>query len=189
MQSNKLKVLAAAVVLAMPLIANAESTIALTPSTGTMTTAARVNINVVIPRFLALQVGTGAILTNNGTIDDVDFNVLPASIGNGIPVAGTGGDLTGGRVTVELRGNVGSVNLSSTAPDLSNGTQTIPWGQISVATIGGATHPAINGAPSSFTHTNRVVNVSGTWTYSYLNATTPAEGTYSSTITYTAASL
>ena len=154
-----------------------------------MTTSARVNINVVIPRFLALRVGTGAILTTNTTVDTVSFNVPVADVGNSTPVAGTGGDLTGGQVTVALLGNVGNVNLSATAPVLSNGTETIPWNQISVATTGGATHPAIGGGPASFVATARVVNVSGTWTYSYLNASMPAEGTYSSTITYTALSL
>lgn len=191
MQSNKLKVLAAAVALAMPLAASAESTIATTPAApATMTTSARVTINVVIPRFLALRVGTGAILTNVSTIDVVSFNVPVADVGNNSPVTGTGGDLTAGQVTVQLRGNVGDVNLSATAADLTNGTgQTIPWNQIAVATSGGATHPAIGGTAVSFGASARVVNVNGSWTYSYLNATTPAEGTYASTITYTATSL
>jgi hypothetical protein len=190
MQAKNLKVLAAAVVIALPMVAQAESTIALTPpAPATMSTSARVNINVVIPRFLFLQVGTGTFLTNVGTIDTVVFNVPVANVGNGTPVAGTGGDLTGGRVTVRLLGNVGNVNLGATAAALTNGTgETIPWSQISVATSG-VTHPAINGAAAAFTASARVVDVSGDWTYGYLNTATPAEGTYSSQITYTAVSL
>jgi len=190
MQANKLKVLAAAVAMALPLAANAESNIALTPPTGTMTTNARVNINVVIPRFLFLQVGTGTLLANNAAIDTVTFNVPVANVGDGTPVTGTGGNLTNGQVTVRLIGNVGDVNLGATAALLTNGTgETIPWSQINVATAGGATHPTIGGTAASFTATARVVNVNGSWTYGYLNNATPAEGTYSSQITYTATSL
>jgi hypothetical protein len=191
MQANKLKVLATAVALALPVVAQAESTIATTPASGSMSTSARVNINVVIPRFLFLQVGTGTLLTNVGTIDTVVFNVPVANINNGTPVVGTGGDLTGGRVTVRLLGNVGNVNLSATAPALTNGTgETLPWSEISVATSG-PTHPAINGAAAAYTATARVVNVSGDWTYGYLNSNGApvAEGTYASQITYTAVSL
>ena len=51
---------------------------------------------------------------------------------------------------------------------------------------GGATHPTINGGTTSYTATNKVVNVNGTWTYSYLNSVTPAAGAYTGQVTYTA---
>lgn len=183
--------LASAVVVACatPLAANAESSV--TTGTGAISASARVNFSITIPRFISLRVGTGAILTNDTTINTIDFQPTVAVIGDSNPVAATAasGDLGNGAVTVRILGNSGNVTLSATGPaNLTSGTDTIPWTQISTAVTGGATHPTINGTNATFTATGSVVNVSGTWTYTYLNATTPAGGTYTGQVLYTATS-
>jgi hypothetical protein len=112
-----------------------------------------------------------------------------AVVGNGIPVAATAGsgNLGNGTVTARIIGNAGNVTLGATGPaNLVSGTNTIPWTQIAIAAAGGATHPTINGANATFTAVANVVNVNGTWTYSYLNALTPASGTYTGQVLYTA---
>jgi len=185
MHSNKLKVLALAVALASPLAANAESNV--TTGAGTISATARVNFSITIPRFIFLQVGTGTLLAANAAIDTISFAPALTVVGDGTPVAGTGGNLTGGAVTVRIIGNAGNVTLAATGPaNLTSGGDTIPWTQIATAVTGGATHPTINGANATFTATANVVNINGTWTYSYLNAATPAAGTYTGQVLYTA---
>jgi len=176
---------AAAVML--PLAVQAESNV--TTGTGTITATARVNFSITIPRFIFLQVGTGTFLAANGTIDTISFTPTVAVVGNGTAVAATAGsgNLGNGGVTVRIVGNAGNVTLGATGPaNLTSGGNTIPWTQIATAITGGATHPTINGTNATFTATANVVNVSGTWVYSYLNTVTPASGTYTGTVTYTA---
>lgn len=177
---------AVAAAIAAPLAARAESNV--TTGGGSISASARVNFSIVIPRFIFLQVGTGTLLAANGTIDTVSFAPAVAVVGDSTPVAGTGGNLTGGAVTVRVIGNAGNVTLAavSGAPNLVSGTDTIPWTQIGTTIAGGATHPTINGANATFTAASGVVNVNGSWTYSYLNTITPAAGTYTGQVTYTA---
>ncbi len=189
MKHNRTTILAAAVAgaLAVPFAAQAESNFT-TGVGANITASARVNFSVTIPKFVFLQVGTGTFLAANGTIDTVDFAVPAASVGNSTAVAGTGGNLTGGAVTVRVVGNNGNMTLGAVSgnPNLLSGADTIPWTQIAVAVTGGATHPAINGATTTYTASGKVVNVNGTWTYSYLNSVTPASGAYTGQVTYTA---
>lgn len=187
MQANNLKILAAAVAIALPLAAQAESNV--TTGTGSISATARVNFSITVPRFIFLQVGTGTPLAQNTTIDTIDFQPALAVVGNGTPVAATAGsgNLGNGGVTVRLIGNAGNVTLGATGPtNLTSGSNSIPWNQISTAITGGATHPVINGASAAFTAASNVVNINGTWVYSYLNAATPAGGTYTGQVTYTA---
>lgn len=174
---------------ALPLTAFAESNV--TTGGGTITATARVNFSIVIPRFLFLQVGTGTLLAANTTIDTISFTPAVAVVGNGIPVAATAGsgNLGNGAVTARIIGNAGNVTLGATGPaNLVSGANTIPWTQIATAVTGGVTHPTINGANATFTAAANVVNVNGTWTYSYLNTVTPASGTYTGQVLYTATS-
>jgi hypothetical protein len=177
--------LAAAVVAAisLPHAARAESNFT-TGNGANITATARVDFSVSIPKFVLLQVGTlGA-----GNIDDIDFVVPAASVGTGVVAATAGsGNLGNGGVTVRVVGNNGDMTLGATAgANLLSGTDTIPWSQIATAITGGALHPAINGANATYTATNKVVNVTGTWTYTYLNSVTPAAGLYTGQVTYTA---
>lgn len=174
-------------VLALPLAARAESNV--TTGAGTISATARVTFNITIPRFIFLQVGTGTLLAANATIDTIAFMPAVAVVGNSTPVAATAGsgNLGNGTVTVRVIGNAGNVTLGATGPaNLTSGSNTIPWTQIATAVTGGATHPTINGANATFTAVANVVNINGTWTYSYLNTLTPASGTYAGQVLYTA---
>jgi len=196
--------------------AHAESTFT-TPAIAGSTATARLDFSIVIPQVLFLRVGTSAGNTSTtGTVDSVTFTVPAANVGDSSVIAGVGGDLTAGAVTVRVYGNGGNISLNSaTTGPLTTGTagEVIPWSQINVtgaalgATTAGftnaaITHPAFNlgasggaGTATTLTATNRVVRVEGKWTYTYLNATVPAAGTYGGTIakngrvTYTATQL
>jgi len=196
--------------------AHAESTYTAPAIVGSTATG-RVDISIVIPQVLFLRVGTSSGNTaTDGTIDSTTFTVPAANVGDASAIAGVGGDLTAGAVTVRVYGNSGNVSLNSTTTGpLNNGTatETIPWSQIGVtggalaATTSGftnaaITHPAFNtgasggtGTASTLTATNRLVRVEGKWTYSYLNTGIPAAGTYGGSVakngrvTYTATQL
>ena len=180
---------AIALALAAPLLASAESNIV----TGTNTTtgaSADLRFRVIIPQFIALKVGTGAIFSNTGTVDTVEFALTD-------PQATTDGTLaatSGGVVSVALLSNVGNVNFSSTGSDLADTlipSNTIPITRISATDTGTLAHPVFNaGAISVAPTSGRVINRTDTWTFSYDNqgATAPVgAGTYESTVTYTAA--
>jgi hypothetical protein len=146
-------------------------------------------------------------------VDGVVFTVPSANVGDGSVIAGAGGDLTGGAVTVRVYGNGGNVSLnSSVTGPLTNATaDTIPWSQISVAaaplavgttgyTNAAITHPAFNttignGTATTLTAASKVVRAEGRWTYSYLNAAAVPGGSYGPTaagngrVTYTATQL
>lgn len=174
---------------ALPLAAVAESNVS--SGAGTLSASARVNFSIVIPRLLFLQVGTGTLLAANTTIDTISFAPGVGVIGNSTPVAATAGsgNLGNGSVTVRIISTAGNVSLAATAaPNLVSGSNTIPWTQVATAITGGATHPTINGSAAPFTAVSGVVDVNGTWTYSYLNSITPAAGTYTGQVTYTATS-
>jgi hypothetical protein len=176
---------AAVAALVLPVTARAESDV--TTGGGSITAQARVNFSITIPRFVFLQVGTGTLLANNTTIDTISFAPAVSVVGNGTAVAGTGGNLGAGGVTVRIIGNAGNVALTGTGPaNLTSGSNTIPWTQIATAITGGATHPTINGAGANFTAAGGVVNINGTWVYSYLNTVTPASGTFTGQVQYTA---
>ncbi|WP_411885918.1 hypothetical protein [Polaromonas sp. YR568] len=209
-----LSALGLASLLALP--AKAESTFT-TPATTASTAAARLDFSIVIPQVLFLRVGTSAGNTSTtATVDATTFTVPAANVGDASVIAGVGGDLTAGAVTVRVYGNGGNITLNSaTTGALTTGTasETIAWSQISVAgaalasgtsgfTNAAITHPAFNtgasggnGTATTLTATNRLVRVEGKWTYSYLNANMPAAGTYGGTVankgrvTYTATQL
>ena len=184
---NTLLASAVAAALIVPFAAQAESNVTTGAAPASLSATARLNVSITIPRFIFLQVGTGTLLAANGAIDTIAFTPAVAVVGDGTPVAGSGGNLTGGAVTVRIIGNAGNVTLAATGPaNLTSGGDTIPWTQIATAITGGATHPTINGANATFTAVANVVNVNGTWTYSYLNTLTPASGTYTGQVLYTA---
>lgn len=149
---------------------------------------ARLDFRIVVPRIIYLQVGTGTAFTDVTTVDRVDFNLLPADVGSGTAVAGAS------TINARVLGNGGNVSLTANgvAGGLTNGTQTIPWSQITFTTSApGLPHPAIGngvaGAVSSLTAAAGVVNQTATWTFNYSNTTAMAAGTYNGRVTYTAA--
>lgn len=165
--------------------------------------AARHDFLVVIPAFLFFGVGAGATtpMTANATIGAITFTVPAANVGNSTPVAGTGGDAAASAANVRVIGNNGQVTITASNDGGGNGLGTgvptdgfIPLTQITT-TASNAALPApaltnAGGTTSLPTVTNRVTNLSGTWTYSYLNTVTPAAGTYGGLgrgrVTYTA---
>jgi hypothetical protein len=172
--------LAVAMLAALPLAANAEST---TVTTGSAN--ARLDFQVTIPRVLMLQVGSA------GTgIDQISFDMsaTPANVGNGTPVAGTGGDQGAGAVTAKVLGNNGNVTLVATSLGaLTNAAgDTIPYSEINTTATAGTTAtvlaaPALaNGASSSvaLTAVNKIVRQDAKWTFAYKNTNPVAPGVY-----------
>lgn len=163
---------------------------------------AHVDFKIVIPRVLFLQVGTGTALTNNTTVDLITFTVPAANLGDGVEIAGTGGDLAGGVVTAKVLGNNGNVTLtSSTTGALSNGTDTISFSKITTtaATLTSATalpHPILQdtggGSTTVTANALKIASQDAKWTFKYANDLPVAPGTYGGTVTngyatYTAA--
>lgn len=148
---------------------------------------------ITIPRVLFLQVGTGTFGADDTTVDKIDFAPTATQVINATtPIAGTGGNLTGGAVTARLFGNNGGITLSSTTLGALNngGADTISWSEISTAVTpvsGTLPHPTLadTGSPSVTPTPNvgtKVTNLHSTWTYSYLNtAGAAAEPTVAST--------
>jgi hypothetical protein len=188
---------------ALPMASHADSNY--TTGSSTITATGHLNFQIVIPQVLYVRVSTGTAFANNGTIDSIVYTVPGASVGNSTAINGVGGDLTAGQVTAQVIGNGGTVTFSSsTAGQMNNGTsgQNISYTQISTAVAAYTAlapttllHPTLaDGASTSETLTpvNGVVNQAAKWTFTYLNTTVPASGTYGGTValdgqaTYTA---
>lgn len=177
---------ALALAMATPLIASAESQLV----TGTGITAgasARLDFRIIIPGFIALRVGPGAVLTNNNTIGAVEFTVSETQV----TADGTINPSSGAPVDVALLSNVGNVAFEASGADLTAGTDTISLSRISATVASGnLAHPTFNGPPLIVAPASgRIVNRSGTWnfTYNHQGATDPVPaGTYSTQVTYTA---
>jgi hypothetical protein len=187
-------VLAAAALLALPPAVRAESSFT-TANSGTLQATARLDFSIVIPRILFLQVGTGTLNANNGTIDLVQFTVAPTVLGTGTAVAAAN------TVTARVISSVGAVSLAArTTGPLSNGTQSISFSQVSAAAAVltspvALPHPVLG---DNVTNTvaiaaaNGVVNRDATWSFSYANTAVVQSGTYGGVnanngrVTYTA---
>ncbi len=194
--------------IASPLLSHAESSYV--TGAGATSATAKLDFQIVVPKALYLRIGTGTDNAANTTVDMLTFTVPGANIGDGTVIAGTGGDLTSGAVTVRAYGNGGNpitLNSSVTGP-LSNGAgDTIPWSQITVtpaalatATTGytnaAITHPAFSATSGAGTATTLTVGsaktarVEGKWTFAYANAAIVPAGTYGTStnggrVTYT----
>ncbi len=210
---SKITVVAAAIAATVPMLAQAESA-TVSAATGALTTNARLDFRVTIPKVLFLRVGTGGLYgaAANTTVDLIDFTVPAANVGDASVINATvgSGDLGNGSVTALLRSNAGNVTLTAnTVGALGNGAgDTIPWSQIAVASANLAAPAFANtlphtvalpagGASANFAPaaTAKVTNVGSQWTYTYLNAATVPAGTYggvgvnNSRVTYTASVL
>lgn len=203
MRSSTKTLIAAAVLTAVPMLANAESHFV----SGSGNASARLDFQITVPRFLFLRVGTGTDLATNPNIDLISFTVPATTMGNGTPIAASAGsgDQGNGAVTARVLGNGGAVTLTSaTAGALSNGAgSTISYSEIQTAAtaLAGAPgtpmpHPTLadSGTASvALAATAGVVNRGATWTYSYANNNVVASGSYGGVnvnngrVTYTAA--
>ena len=205
MRMTSKTLLAAALLAAVPMLANAESTF--TTGTGTpITASARLDFQVTAPKILYLRVGTGTDFATTATINQIAFTVPAATMGNGTPIAATAasGDLGTGAVTARVIGNNGNITFTSTTQGaLSNGAagDTISYSEIT-ATVTALTspvalpHPTLaDGATTTVSltpTTGKVINRDARWTFAYANNNVIAPGTYggvntnNSRVTYTA---
>lgn len=174
--------------------AHAESSLVV----GSGSAIADLKFKVVIPRVLFLGVGTGAATLVASSAKDTlsfDYSTNAATIGTGVPAASitndSSGAFAGSVVPVKVFGNGGQITLTTTNPsDLTNTSgDTIPFSQISAITsVAGLPVPALSGGTSApvLTTGTKVTNQSANWTFAYANTVTPAAGTYTGTVTYTA---
>ncbi|MGH8076509.1 MAG: hypothetical protein ACREPE_04185 [Lysobacter sp.] len=191
----KTTLLATALFASFPMVAQAESQFV----AGAGNAEAKLDFRITIPRILFLRVGS-----SNATVDLIDFAPAAATLGDSSVVAGVGGDLGGGAVTAQVRGNNGTITLvANTAGALSNGAgDTIPYSQIittptalnSALVLGAPT--LANGASAPVTVTpaagTKVIDRDARWTFTYANSAVVAPGTYGGVntnngrVTYTA---
>jgi hypothetical protein len=192
--SIALKSLLGAGALMLPLMVSAESNVQIGAATNAPGATAHLDFSIVIPKILYLRVGTGSTyatgaLTSVNTIDLITFSPVAGTVGNGIAVAGTGGDLNNGVETAAIVSNSGSVTLNATATGaLGDGNgDSIPFTQITTAsgtltsatalpapvlTNGISTNVVIAAPPTKF------ISEDAKWTYSYANAASVPAGTY-----------
>jgi hypothetical protein len=203
LRSNLVKA-AVLVALAAPMLASAESNFT-TGAGSPITATAHLDFQIVIPKILFLQVGTGTNLAANATVNLISFSVPAVNVGDGSVISATAGsgDLGNGTVTARVIGNNGTVTFTSTTVGaLGNGSgDTISYGQIATAAAANTSvlvlaHPALaDAATTTVTLTpasGKVLNRDAKWTYTYTNAAVVAPGTYggvntnNSRVTYTA---
>jgi hypothetical protein len=179
----------AAIAMAFPLLASAESQL----TVGTGSAAAKLDFRVVIPRVLFLGVGTGSAsspLATDTTVNEVvfDYTNNPLAVNTGAAAS----TITGNMVPVRVFGNNGAVTITSTnSGNLVNGAtpaDTIAFTQISTASSNEADFPApaANGGVVVPTRTGKVTRQAADWTFTYLNTVDAAAGTYTGRVTYTA---
>lgn len=163
-------------------------------NSGTLTAEADLNFEIVIPRFLYLQVGTAGA----GNVDTVswDLSTGVTDIGDIDGTIGTGSVTSTDTVGVRLVSNAGAVDLSAagSGTGLVNADgDIILWSEISGTAAngtgsGGVSVPAIGAAAITVPATTGVVNRTDTWSFDYANSALVAGGTYEGTVTYTATS-
>ncbi len=171
---------------------------AIANTTTGMSTTARLNFAVKVPKLLYLRVGTPGAAINNVTftvttlVPTFPVNNVVHTV-NSITVATAVSDdfatTTDGAMTVALWTNNGSAFLDCSGPALTAGVNTLPLSRISVANVGASTldHPGASLACTSASRGNAGINnLSATWAFSLNLLPFPAAGSYTSQITYTA---
>jgi len=174
---------------AIPTGAHAESQFV--TGTGTpLTASAKLDFTITIPKFVYVRIGTGTNVANNTTVDNLVYTVPAANVGDSSAITGTGGDLTGGKVTARVIGNNGTIAFSSTTLGaMNNGAgDSISWSQmdVAVATNTSATalsHPTlVDGSTTSINLTpnigSKVTALDAQWTFTYKNENVVPAGTY-----------
>ena len=161
---------------------------------------------VVIPQVVRLRIGSPA----PGAADTILFDMTstPQLVGDATSpaVTGTGGDVGGGEVNVQVLANGGATSVQVDA-DVDGGGQGIAcssgactpgidwinWADIQVAQGGVACSvppPALDNGGSGFaTYTpagGGILNEVCTWQYTYAHTEFPVNGTYQGIVTYTA---
>ena len=148
--------------------------------------AVNLDFQIVIPSFIYLRVGDAVgvdMIVFSPSVDEVATAAQD--------IAGTGGNLTGGAVTVILISNGGAVTLEANGNGgLSNGSDTIDFSTIETLTSNPSFQPPIlaNGTSSTTPPlSGNITNLSSQWTYDFDIPSPNLEGgTYSGQVTYTA---
>jgi len=190
--------------MALPQLAQAESRW----SVGSVPLSAHADLKlkVIVPKIIILKVGDLGGTVNEITWDAtppgttvtnaVYTGAIPPTTSTTVPFNVSDNETVGngqGTIAVQVFGNAGDVSLSSTTSTPGfltdvNTAFTIPLGDITVTPGAATPHPAFDGGASTITATNGIVNPGpDTWVYAYNPATTPAAGTYTTTVRYTAA--
>jgi hypothetical protein len=183
--NKKLSAALLASALAAPQFVSADTTVVSgdVAQTGGAGAAVDLNFRITIPDFIFFRVGAAA------SVDQIDFAPTATEVHTAVAgIAGTGGDQTGGVVTVKLISNAGAVDIESSttgATGLVSGADTISYAQINTADSGGGgiAPPALAdnsvNSQSIGTTSGSVTNRSSEWTYTYDNpAAPPASGVY-----------
>lgn len=165
------------------------------------------DFRIVIPGFLYFRVGTDA----PASVDMITFTATIANVGNGTPIAGTGGETGGGTAAnVVVRANTGQVTVteSNNSGGLGLGTGTVADGYINydqittTSSLGTLPAPTLSNAGGNTALPTlgcdvacagpKTTNRTAVWTYAYANANIPSAGTYGAgpgtggRVTYTA---
>lgn len=196
------RVLLAALLATATAVVQAESRLSAAAS-GALTTSAKLNVQITVPRILFLQVGATGATVNTLTfgVGTTGFtgalpqtNVVPTGTPPFTSTATTAGDDDGtsdGRITARLWTNNGTATLSCAAAPLVSGANTIALSAIAVsAGTGTLAHPGATLACGAASNTSvgaaGVNDLSSNWTYSYAPAVAPPAGQYTTQVTYTA---
>ena len=179
MKKNLIRAVSAAAALTAlgaPMLANAESNVQ--SGTGALTATARLDFRVTVPKVLFLQVGTGASLGTNTTVNLIDFTVPAANVGDGTAIGATAasGDLGNGA------GDTLSYAQIATTPAVLTSATPLAAPALADGATTSTTVPAVG----------KIVNRDAKWTFSFLNTALVAPGVYggvnanNSRVTYTA---
>ena len=161
--------------------------------TGTaMSASARLKLRVVIPQFLQFQIGSAG-----ATVETIAFEPASGTVGDGVAVAGTGGNASGGSgASVGLRSNAGQITI--VAGNDGGGGGLGSSGIISLSEITARSDSSdlqtpqltdAGGTTAKATLTGGdITDRRATWSYVYNNSHAVEPGTYSAEIVYTAVS-
>ena len=141
--------------------------------------AVDLNFSVVIPQFVYFQVGADA---TPGNLDTVLFDLVVAGVepGDDVDVVDTNSP-----VPVVLRSNAAVTISAEALAGLAGGPLALGSNEIS-ATSTTASIP-VPGFGQTAAQVAGPINATGNWIFTYDNANVYAAGTYSDTVTYTAA--
>lgn len=201
MKSNRARLAAIGCLLLPTTVATSHAT-QVTDATAPFSATGTLRVSVIINGFLRLRVGT-----NSAAINLIQFSPAAGNVGSAAPIAGTGGDASGGTaVNVLVQGNRNQITITPTnsSGGLGIGTGVAADGRINYNQIqtvssdptnlpapilsnagGSAVLPVPTVAPG-------ITNRAAVWTFAYLNQTIPSSGTYGgvnlngSRVTYTA---
>lgn len=205
-------VLVAALWLAPAGVAKAASASSGGSSSPSRTVSVDLNFQINIDKFIFFRIGDGVWPTPGGTPSQVNFTLTPAipavptlpTAGNNTAVNWSGGApsfsvaATGNVLPVEVRSNAGQVSLRATVSTaLTSGANVIPMSQIAIISSdsqlpaplvpNSGTGTAVIVAGGGAGTVNSLVTLrSANWTFSYTAATTPAAGSYTGQLSFTA---